>query len=137
MNLIDEVSPELARLIYKLRDKTPILIASGMALQSESELSWTDPVRRLTPWPPKKDGSEATLQKEGLLCKSLQLEPLSVDAIAVGTDRPYACAQNYGYEPRNLPARPYFPVDTSGEIAPQALDVIQDAVEAMVNHLLK
>jgi len=42
---------------------------------------------------------------------------------------PYALAHQYGYAPNNLPARPYFPIDESGECMPYTLSQVVDAAQ--------
>ena len=93
---------------------------------------------RLSPWAPKKDGSTATLKgQDVVLARSLIAMPPSADMIEVGSDRLYARAQNFGYAPRNLPARPYFPITQDGDVLEAAETAIAGAMAAAVEKALK
>lgn len=56
----------------------------------------------------KKRQSDLTLVGEGELSSSFEVLPIARSTFAVGTNNPYARAQEFGYSPKNLPARPYF-----------------------------
>lgn len=51
-------------------------------------------------------------------------------------DVPYAMAHQYGYAPRNLPARPYFPIDDKGECMPYTFSQLVEAGQQKVDSLL-
>lgn len=53
------------------------------------------------------------------------------------SDVPYALAQQYGYAESNLPARPYFPIDASGNILPYTEQLVIDAATAELERLVK
>lgn len=48
----------------------------------------------------------------------------------------YALAHQFGYAPRNLPARPYFPVDADGEVMPYTQSQVQEAAEMALSKAL-
>jgi len=53
-------------------------------------------------------------------------------------DCPYALAHQYGYPPKNLPARPYFPFNPySGETTPFALSAVGEAMERTLAEVLR
>lgn len=51
-------------------------------------------------------------------------------------DVPYAMAHQYGYATRNLPARPYFPIDDKGECMPYTFSQLVEAGQQKVDSLL-
>ena len=142
----DLLTPALQRKLDQIADKRPILQAMGDAAVSIANLAFMDPAMRLSPWAPKKDGSTATLKSvpDPLLCKSLIALPPSEDMIEVGSDllrlgsdRDYARAQNFGYAPRNLPARPFFPITQDGDVLEAAETAIAGAMAAAVEKALR
>jgi len=117
MRFKDLLTPALQRKLDQIADKRPVLQAMGGAAVSVAERAFTDTSLRLSPWAPKKDGSKATLKgQDVVLARSLLSMPPSADMIEVGSDRDYARAQNFGYTPRNLPARPFFPIAQDGNV---------------------
>lgn len=91
-------------------------------------------------WPPlskhyaeKVNRSHATLFVSGQLLNAIKLDTSSDEQSTVSVsdqDCPYAVAHQYGYPPKNLPARPYFPFDPStGETTPFTMMAVQAAAE--------
>jgi phage gpG-like protein len=91
-------------------------------------------------WPPlskryadKMSRSHATLFVNGQLLNAIKLDNSSDEQSTVSVsdqDCPYAVAHQYGYPPRNLPARPYFPFDPqTGETTAFTMALVQAAAE--------
>lgn len=88
----------------------------------------------LSPAYAKRVGRQhATLLVQGTLLFAIKLDKSSREEAVVSVsdaDCPYAVAHQYGYPPRNLPPRPYFPFDPyTGETTPYALAEVQAAAE--------
>ena len=135
----DLLTPALQRKLDQIADKRPILEQMGGAAVSVAEQAFDYPALRLSEWEPKKDGSKATLKSkpDPQLCDSLIAMPPSADMIEVGSNRKYARAQNFGYAPRNLPARPYFPITQDGDVLEAAETAIAGAMAAAVEKALR
>ena len=77
---------------------------------------------RPKPWAAKKDGTPSKLYKSGDLSRSFHLTVSSTAAI-VANSKIYAATHQFGRtEGRGapIPARPFFPVDSSGKLTPAA-----------------
>lgn len=76
----------------------------------------------------------ATLYVTGALAQAVKVDNSLAQHSTVSVsddDCPYALAHQFGYPPRNLPARPYFPFDPqTGETTPFTLDLVRQAAEA-------
>lgn len=138
----DELTPALRAKLDAMRDKRPVLQAMADAAVQFGTLAFDDSSKRPKPWPNKKDGTPATLKgPDVVLATSLFAAPPSGDMIEVKSDtalaggksdRQYARAQNFGYEPRNLPARPFFPILEGGDVFAPAESAILAAMSAAV-----
>ena len=137
VTFIDQLTPALKQKLAQIRDKRPILQAMAGAAVSCAERAFTDESLRAKPWPNRKDGSAATLKgNPPLLARSILAMPPSADMVEVGSDRPYARAHNFGFAPRNLPARPFFPILPDGNILAPAQKSIESAMKAAVTKAL-
>jgi phage gpG-like protein len=161
----DNLSPALAAAARKLEDRRPILYAMGQELVSITRQSFEDASLRAAPWPPKKDGTPATLKKTSLLQRSIRLTALTPSSVTVGTDRPYAAIHQLGGTTRahiiealrkkalawkgaahpvkrvkhpgsKIPARPFFPFTPAGEMTAQARQRIEAIARRKLNKLL-
>lgn len=129
MNILDGVSPELARLAQSLNDKTPLLRAAAGIVQNWGERAFGSSGMRPAVWPNKKDGRPATLRgNPPVLMRSLKIGNPSNTAIAIGSDRPYSRAHQFGNPKGNLPARPYLPFD-GGQMIPDAQADVREELE--------
>lgn len=90
------ISPSLARLARGIADKRPILEAMGRQLLSITVRAFRDASLRAATWPPKRDGSPATLYKRGHLKQSITITSVSNDSVHVGSDTPYAAIHQLG-----------------------------------------
>ena len=134
----DQLTPTLQKALNAMGDKRPVLEAMAGAAVSVAERAFTEEKYRPAPWAPKKDGSAATLKRNPpVLARSLMAMAPSKDMVEVGSDRPYARAQNFGYEPRNLPARPFLPVLQDGSVFAPAEKSIVSAMSAAITKAFK
>lgn len=90
----------------------------GEGLKGLTKRAFNDAALRAMPWPPKKDGSPATLKKSTLLWRSIRVTALTNQSVTVGSDRPYAAIHQLGKpfpwmrgqkKGGAFPARPFFP----------------------------
>ena len=159
----DLLTPALRQMARKVSDKKPILEAMGLALVSVTRRAFNDPSLRPAPWPARRggDGARPLLKRSGLLWKSARITGLDGRSVTVGTDRPYAAAHQFGTDPYTirpkskralfwpgaahpvrsvrhpgLPARPFFPFDSSGRMMARARDNVRAAAAAKINAML-
>lgn len=95
----------------------------------------------LSPNYAKKVGrSHATLFVTGNLLNAIKLDnSSSVESVVSVSDSDcvYAVAHQYGYPPRNLPPRPYFPFDPmTGETTTYTLEQVQAAAEGALAQMI-
>lgn len=125
----DGISPALAMLIRKVRDKKPILEAMGAQLVSLTVLAFTDESLRPAPWLPRKarkgDDGHSLLRKSGAMWHSIRISELTNDHVTVASDRPYASYQQFGT--KHIPARPFFPFKKNGRLTQTAQEKILHA----------
>lgn len=153
------LDPELRRLLRAGQDKKGMHEAMGLAIIGITKRAWRDTGLRPSPWPPKADGSAATLRLSGTLAKSVRITAVGARGVTVGSDRPYAAIHQLGgrtkahlIRPRNkkalfwpgaghpvasvrhpgskIPARPFFPFDRRGRPTPKAARDMLAAVRA-------
>lgn len=90
----------------------------------------------LSPKYAKKVGRTfATLEVTGEMKSAVKLDNSDPNHSSVSIskdDCPYALAHQFGYEANNLPARPYFPVDSAGNLMPATMSLVKIAAEEAV-----
>lgn len=158
----DTLTPDLRALARKLADKRPLLEAMGLALVSVTQRAFNDESLRPSAWAPKKTANgKPLLKRSGMLWRSPRIVALEAAAVTVGTDRPYAAAHQFGSRPHTirprakralfwpgaahpvgavhhpgLPARPFFPFDSSGRMTPTAQQRVRNAAAAKLRSIL-
>lgn len=90
------LTPSLRQAARGIRDRRPILEAMGLQLVSITVRAFRDASLRASTWPPKRDGSPATLYKRGALRQSIRITSVDNRAVNVGSDRPYAAIHQLG-----------------------------------------
>lgn len=93
----------------------------------------------LSPAYAKRVGREhATLFLSGSLEAAIKIEsnPDVSRVFVTDNDVPYALAHQYGSEKKNLPARPFFPIDQNGVVMPFTLAEVQRSANEEVARLL-
>lgn len=132
----DTMTPYLKRLVSSLNTQGQRTVTRAMA-KAFWEITRANigpnGVDRPKPWPPLSESYKKklreksfgtplipTLLRAGTLLNSIRIISESNYAI-VFSDCPYAAAHQYGYGPKRLPARPYFPViGQTGNLTPYA-----------------
>jgi phage gpG-like protein len=140
-----QVEKALGEGMWKLRSNVHLDLGYALLDVVYSNFGATGMARPI-PWPmlspayAKKVGrTYATLEVTGALKGSLGVDNSNFDFVRVfATDAtPYSTVHQYGGG-NNIPARPYFPMDSDNELTPQAMDILRDAAERSVaNHLRK
>lgn len=92
----DLVSPRAARMTERLANTQPLMLSIGVQIVSITQRAFRDSALRPTPWPAKRDGSAATLYKDGPLRQSIRVTSVSAGSVTVGSDRPYAAIHQFG-----------------------------------------
>lgn len=104
------IAPDLLKKARAVKDRKPHLKAMGRSVISLGKRAFTDPDLRAKAWAPRKDDlPHRLLQKSTMLRKSLRLQSVTNSVVTIGSDRPYAAAQQLGSSENNLPARPFLP----------------------------
>ena len=153
----DTISPALKKLAAGIQNKKPILKAMGAELKAITTEAFSDPGLRPAPWKAKRDGSPATLRKNQVLVKSIDIVELTNSSVTVGTDRIYAAIHQLGgiIRPKNakslvfraggktifakqvtIPARPFFPF-IGGKMIDRARERIRLVAEAKIKSLVR
>jgi len=163
--LVDEVSPVMANLKNTLNNLGPILESIGTEIVSITQQAFENESLRAAPWPPKRDGSPASLIKSGLLRESIRIINIGSTSVTVGSDRVYAAVHQLGsreYQPgasvdiksrrvvvarygtttvyarrQNIPPRPFFPVDAAGNFTETASERISKVLERIISNALR
>jgi phage gpG-like protein len=117
----------------------------GAEVKSEAEQAFRHPNLRPSPWAPRKPtyivkvnkktkkktkklDDHPLLIKSGVLWQSIDAkEQWPRNMVVVGTDKKYASYHQTGT--KNMPARPFFPVDREGKLTPRAKRKIDAIVE--------
>ena len=103
----------------------------GAEVESQVELAFKHPQYRPSPWAPrqksKRDDGHPLLIKSGALRQSIGWKLQGSDTVVIGTDRKYAGYHQFGT--KHMPARPFFPVDKSGNLTPRMRSKINGIVK--------
>lgn len=103
----------------------------GAEVESQTELAFKHPQYRPSPWAPRKkskrDDGHPLLIKSGALRQSIGWKLQGSDTVVIGTDRKYAGYHQFGT--KHMPARPFFPVDKSGNLTPRMRSKINGIVK--------
>lgn len=136
----DSATTALAQLAAGLADQRPALQAAGDAIAQLALRSFRDEAVRAAPWAPLAPRTVAaklaagamtgTLMRHGLLSRSFRVTEVLADAVAIGSDRPYARWHQVGTA--RLPARPMLPINAAGQLTPLAARNMLTAVKAVL-----
>lgn len=129
----DTLTPDVKRRIKALNDPTKALKAMGSVIVSITQRAFTTASLRPASWAPLsaktiarrlKDGrGTSPLLRTGTLARSPRITSLSRKSVSVGSDRAYAAHQQFGTR-RGVPARPFFPFDTTGRPTRKSRDLM-------------
>lgn len=150
----DKISPDLARMASRFRNRKPITEAMGVALMSVTQRAFSQARFRPSPWAKVKRGGQP-LRKTGALAHSIRVVRATNSLVEVGSDRVYAAFHQYGTDPYvirarakkalfwagaahpvkkvnhpGLAARPFFPFTPSGTPTRYARDLVHKAALA-------
>ena len=104
----------------------------GQRVASEATRAFKTASLRPSPWAPRKDkkATHPLLIKHpaGGLWKSISYRLEDSDTVVVGSDKEYAGYHQHGT--KNMPARPFFPIDEDGQLTPRIMRKIKADVEA-------
>lgn len=154
----DELSPAAAKLDAALHSLGPILEAVGLQVVSITQRAFRDESLRAAPWPAKRSGQPSNLIESGTLRRSIRITNLSGTSVTVGSDRIYAAIHQFGgmikakdggmlrfktatgwvqVSQVKIPARPFFPIDTSGRLTTTAQAKVTAVLEKALKVYLK
>lgn len=129
----------MARLLQNVENRRPITAGIAAELLSMSEDNFASESWGGDPWKQSKRANREggkTLQKTGQLAASLTTQS-SNDFARIGTNKVYAAIHHMGGQAGrgrkvNIPARPYLPINGSGNLQANAdkqiLDIVKDAL---------
>lgn len=157
----DTITPDLSARLRRVKDRTRIHRAMGMAVVSIAKRAFNSPSLRPSAWAKKKDGTPSTLRDTGTLAKSPRIAFATHGGVTVGSDRYYAAIHQLGgstpphvirpvkgkalnipgiglrkkvnHPGSKIPARPYFPFDATGKPTRPALEAIARVVRASLD----
>lgn len=129
----DKITPHLAALSSDdlMRRCT---LAAATAIAGLATRAFDEPSLRPTAWAPRSKrskGKHPLLIKSGNMRQGIHAKSLGADTAQVGTPVIYGAAQQLGYKPRNLPARPFFPV-LADQLTGVANDEIGDVLSVLI-----
>ena len=121
--LLHDMPAALARAQHKA------LAAIGAHVASEATRAFWDATLRPSPWAPRKDkkSTHPLLIKSGSLRQSISWRVTAPDTVVVGSDKKYGPYHQFGT--KNMPARPFFPIDKHGRLTPRMMRKINADIE--------
>ncbi len=135
----------LAIALQGARQRLNQIIVDEIAKITRSNFGPSGPMRPI-PWAPyskryaKKHPGPPTLIRSGVLLGSVRtFATSSAGYLTAQGSKPYAFAHQYGYAPRNLPARPYVPVTgkyLSSQLYGPALEQVQRRVNQEIARII-
>ena len=102
----------------------------GQTVASRATRAFRTASFRPSPWAPRKDkkSTHPLLIKSGNLRQSITWKLDGPDTVVVGSSQKYAPYHQHGT--KNMPARPFFPIDNYGQLTPDVMRKIKADVEA-------
>jgi phage gpG-like protein len=146
ISVVDQVTPEILRAMRAVERPKPVIRAALEVIKQVAKRAFNDPSLRPMVWVAKVDGTPATLRKDQLLARSPTVQWVGEDNGRVGSDRVYARIHQYGgtIKPKRwksllipgvgfrtrarIPARPYFPFKTTGDLTEAARIRVEEAM---------
>lgn len=133
----NQITPSLRKALKSAAKPQPALRAAGEVLVQMAKRSFDEPALRPAPWRPlkastqrakaRKGKSSALLKSSGTLWRSLRVIGVDSTTVTIGSDRPYAAYHQLGT--RHIPARPFFPVTSQGNLTAPAKKRVERAIE--------
>ena len=110
------------------RAQRAALVKIGNIVENRARGAIKDPSLRPSPWAPrKKDYKHPPLLKSTNMWHGIKSKVTGPDTVVVGTPYKYAAYHQRGT--KNMPARPFFPVDGHGRLMPDVMDAIVRKVQ--------
>ena len=106
------------------------LVVIGNLVKNRATDAFKNPALRPSSWAPRKhnaDPGRPLLQKSGELMRNFRSVVTGPDTVVVGTKVEYARYHQHGT--KKMPARPFLPVDKSGQLTPDCMREIKEEVE--------
>ena len=106
------------------------LVVIGNSVKNLATDAFKNPALRPSPWAPRKNNADPgrpLLYKSGDLKQNFRSVVTGPDTVVVGTKVEYARYHQHGT--KKMPARPFLPVDKSGQLTPDCMREIKEAVE--------
>lgn len=135
ISIRDQLSPQMQRLLGRVRDKRPVLAAAGAAVEGISIRAFRDASLRATEWEPltdatleRKGGKGNLLIDSGAMVHSIK-HVVGAGQVEIGSDRVYAPTHQFGRGA--IPARPFMPI-VGESLTPEAASDVRDAVERVL-----
>lgn len=145
----DTLTPQLQAAARRLSGggRREVLRAMGEALVGWTKDAFKRPARRPEEWPPlkgrlRRDGTRGSardgtpLLKSRMLMTNIHVARLSGSEVTVAPAQDYGVHHQFGAPQANIPARPFFPFDSSGRMMPEAQRHIRSAAAAKIRTLL-
>ncbi len=129
----DTISPDLLAKARACGNPQRYLQAMGTAAVSMARRAFVEPGLRPSTWAPRKKEPKKPhplLQDTHTLIDSIRTDGLTDKSINIVSSTPYAAAHQFGYSPRNLPARPFLPFDKDGNLTPAGAKKVEMALRA-------
>lgn len=165
LSITDKISGALAAGLSKAKSRD-MAEAVGADVVAIGQRAFNDASLRPAQWPAKKGGGAATLRISGDLWTSLRVISVTGTSVTVGSPKPYASIHQLGgrtkahkITPRNgralfwpgaphpmksvnhpgsnIPARPYFPIDSSEQLTAYASRSIAGILAAKLRTAMK
>lgn len=114
------------------------LVVIGNVVKNRTTEAFRNPALRPSPWAPRKSGGKWPLlikHPKGGLWQSFRSELQGNDTVVIRTDKKYAGYHQNGT--KNMPARPFFPIDKQGNLTPDCMRDIKEEVEDVYKNELR
>lgn len=133
VKLKDTVSPDLLKKARACNNPERCLQAMGSAVVNLGRRAFVEEGLRPSTWAVRKKEPKKPhplLQDTHALRDGIRTDSLTHKSISIVNSVPYAAAHQFGYEPRNLPARPFLPFDSSGNLTSKGAIAVERALRA-------
>ena len=101
----------------------------GNTVRNRTTAAFRSPSLRPSPWAPRKDkkSTHPLLLKSTTMWRSIEYRVTGPDTVVIGSSTKYAPYHQHGT--KNMPARPFFPIDKYGQIMPTVMQQITHKVQ--------
>lgn len=123
----DGISPSLARLASSTLERD-FEDAGAVALAALAVRAFDEASLRPSTWPARKKPAPHPL----LILSGNLRQSINSSGNEIRISAPYAAAHQLGSTKRSIPARPYFPADKDGNLTDDAIDALNDVMDALV-----